>query len=126
MTSILDYLATRHSPDSVRRNRHVLDWDNQPLPFKVYESLAPVPLPRDLPEPAMPTLAARAAGARAITSSAAPTARRLAMAYLMRSPPFARRRPYQVAARGNPRPGRVAAHGTCRAGARLNRAGGMD
>ncbi len=62
MTSILDYhAATKHSPESVRRNRHMLDWENQPLPFKVYETLPPLPLPRSFAEPAMPTLAALAA-----------------------------------------------------------------
>jgi SagB-type dehydrogenase family enzyme len=33
----------------VRASQHVLDWPNQPLPFKVYTSLESVPLPRDLP-----------------------------------------------------------------------------
>ena len=36
---------TKHSPESVRRDRHFLDWDNQPLPFKLYRGLEEVPLP---------------------------------------------------------------------------------
>jgi SagB-type dehydrogenase family enzyme len=37
---------TKHSPTSVRANRHFLDWEIQPLPFKLYEKLEPIPLPR--------------------------------------------------------------------------------
>jgi SagB-type dehydrogenase family enzyme len=33
----------------VRTSTHVLDWANQPLPFKIYSSVGGVPLPRDLP-----------------------------------------------------------------------------
>jgi SagB-type dehydrogenase family enzyme len=40
---------TKHSPASVRANPHFLDWDNQPLPFKVYPNLAGDPLPTELP-----------------------------------------------------------------------------
>jgi SagB-type dehydrogenase family enzyme len=36
--------ATRHSLQSVQSNRHVLDWPNQPLPFKIYTSLPGRPL----------------------------------------------------------------------------------
>jgi SagB-type dehydrogenase family enzyme len=39
---------TKHSPESVAFNRHRLLWDIQPLPFKIYETLEPIPLPRDL------------------------------------------------------------------------------
>lgn len=37
---------TKHSPESVRAGPHFLDWANQPLPFKIYETLEPQPLPR--------------------------------------------------------------------------------
>jgi SagB-type dehydrogenase family enzyme len=40
---------TKHSYASVRASRHTLDWANQPLPFKVYPGLEPIPLPRELP-----------------------------------------------------------------------------
>jgi SagB-type dehydrogenase family enzyme len=40
--------GTKHSYDSVRTNRHYLDWDNQPIPFKIYSKLDPIPLPRHL------------------------------------------------------------------------------
>lgn len=39
--------ATKHSVASVRRSRHMLEWDIMPLPFKVYPQLPPIPLPRD-------------------------------------------------------------------------------
>ncbi len=56
--------ATKHSERSVRSSAHVLDWANQPLPFKIHRDLEPIPLPafaeRDVPalaaiaEPAPP------------------------------------------------------------------------
>ena len=52
--------ATKHSPQSVRTSRYSLDWENQPLPFKIYPDLAPIPLPRDFPESAIPALTALA------------------------------------------------------------------
>ncbi|MGH9815950.1 MAG: SagB/ThcOx family dehydrogenase [Candidatus Acidiferrales bacterium] len=39
--------ATKHSWESVRRGGHRLDFDNYPLPFKVYPQLGPIPLPRE-------------------------------------------------------------------------------
>ena len=50
--------GTKHSPESVRTNAHFLDWPNQPLLFKVYSTLEPLPLPGDLAPPAMPVLVA--------------------------------------------------------------------
>src|SRR5713101_5941596 len=37
--------ATKHSYESVREHAHFLDWDNQPLPFKIYPTLEPMRLP---------------------------------------------------------------------------------
>ena len=48
--------ATAHSPESVRRSGHVLDWDNKPFPFKVYIDLPTVQLPREVDALATPTL----------------------------------------------------------------------
>lgn len=42
--------ATKHSYQSVRHVPHFLDWDNQPLPFKLYRALHAIPLP-DVSEP---------------------------------------------------------------------------
>jgi len=39
--------ATKHSWQSVRSSRHSLDFANYPMPFKVYPTLEPIPLPRE-------------------------------------------------------------------------------
>ena len=39
---------TKHSEERLRANPHHLDWDNQPVPFKLYRDLEPIPLPRQL------------------------------------------------------------------------------
>ncbi len=56
---------TKHSYRSVRTNQHYLDWDNRPLPFKIYETLAPIPLPEDfsVPMSALEAIAAQGDGA---------------------------------------------------------------
>jgi len=53
---------TKHSERSVRASTHVLDWANQPRPWKLYRELAPLPLPRFAPGdvPALDALAAPA------------------------------------------------------------------
>ncbi len=43
--------STKHSEFTVRMSGHVLDWGNRPHPFKVYEELPAVPLPRGFPIP---------------------------------------------------------------------------
>ncbi len=53
--------GTKHSYQSVRRGEHSLDFSNQPLPFKMYKDLPPIPLPRELRPVAMPALSAIAA-----------------------------------------------------------------
>src|SRR5574341_811798 len=40
--------GTKHSYQSVRSSRHSLDFSNQPTPFKIYKTLEPIPLPREL------------------------------------------------------------------------------
>ena len=50
--------ATKHSPLSVRSSAHVLDWRNQPLPYKIYPSLDPIPLPREAPQTGVAALSA--------------------------------------------------------------------
>jgi SagB-type dehydrogenase family enzyme len=55
----LDYHeATKHSEQSLRMSRHFLDFENQPLPFKIYRDLEAIPLPRNLPANDLPALAA--------------------------------------------------------------------
>lgn len=49
--AILEYHeATKHSEWSVRTHRHALDWQNQPLPFKIYRDLETIPLVREFAE----------------------------------------------------------------------------
>jgi SagB-type dehydrogenase family enzyme len=42
---------TKHSYVSIRTSRHYLDWANRPYPFKEYEDVETVQLPRDFPKP---------------------------------------------------------------------------
>jgi SagB-type dehydrogenase family enzyme len=60
--------STKHSYWSVRNNPHFLDWANQPLPFKIYPTIVPVPLPLEM---AQTTVAALAAISQAVPSSPA-------------------------------------------------------
>jgi SagB-type dehydrogenase family enzyme len=52
------HAATKHSYTSVRTGAHYLDWDNRPLPYKLYPEIAGIALPRDLSLSQIPTLAA--------------------------------------------------------------------
>jgi SagB-type dehydrogenase family enzyme len=54
--------ATKHSESRLRRDRHFLDFENQPIPFKLYPSLEPIPLVRDFPALESPALGAISAG----------------------------------------------------------------
>jgi SagB-type dehydrogenase family enzyme len=47
--------ATKHSVESLRRARHVLDWANMPDPFRHYEGVPVLDLRADPPAPEMPT-----------------------------------------------------------------------
>ena len=47
---------TGHSAESLRRTRHVLDWDNMPDPFRHYEGVPVLDLPADPPPPEIPAL----------------------------------------------------------------------
>ena len=50
--------ATKHSYSSVRTNPHSLDFDNQPLPFKIYPQLEPLPMPSELRQTGIAALSA--------------------------------------------------------------------
>ena len=50
--------STKHSYQSIRTNPHYLDWENQPIPFKIYSELEPIPLTQKLSASAIPALAA--------------------------------------------------------------------
>ena len=62
--------ATKHSYASVRSNPHFLDWDNQPSLFKIYPSLEPAPLPREVRQTGIAALSAIAETIRPGTSGA--------------------------------------------------------
>src|SRR5437867_2239846 len=49
---------TKHSEWSVRSDRHYLDWPNQPLALKIYTTLEPIPLPRDVEQTGISALSA--------------------------------------------------------------------
>ncbi len=69
---------TKHSLQSIRSNRHSLDWENKPLPFKIYSSLAPITLPQNTPPVQMPTLSAIAAPSGTVQGEHLPDLRTLA------------------------------------------------
>jgi SagB-type dehydrogenase family enzyme len=48
--------GTTHSYQSIRTNRHYLDWENQPIPFKIYSKLEPISLPQHLSSSGMAAL----------------------------------------------------------------------
>ena len=50
--------GTKHSYWSVRNNPHFLDWANRPQPFKIYPTIDPFPLPRDVPQTGVAALSA--------------------------------------------------------------------
>jgi SagB-type dehydrogenase family enzyme len=50
--------ATKHSYASVRNNQHSLDFNNQPIPFKIYPTLQPSPLPADVHQTGVAALSA--------------------------------------------------------------------
>jgi hypothetical protein len=43
--------ATKHSEISIQLSRHYLDWDNKPMPFKIYTKLPSISLPSDFSQP---------------------------------------------------------------------------
>jgi SagB-type dehydrogenase family enzyme len=84
--------STKHSYQSIRANRHYLDWDNQPIPFKIYSGLAPIPLPEHLSSSGMPALRALSATARPI-EEVAPTIQTLTEIFFL-SAGVTKRKPY--------------------------------
>src|ERR1700674_1963324 len=50
--------ATKHSQASIRANAHFLDWDNQPLPFKIYPTLEPLCLSTEVRQTGVAALSA--------------------------------------------------------------------
>ena len=50
--------GTKHSPLSIRANPHFLDWENKPLPFKIYPTLEVMRLSKDVKKTGVPALSA--------------------------------------------------------------------
>ncbi len=50
--------GTKHSYQSIRTNPHYLDWETQPIPFKIYSKLEPVPLLQHLSSSGVAALSA--------------------------------------------------------------------
>src|SRR5271167_4592391 len=50
--------GTKHSYWSIRNNPHFLDWANRPLSFKIYPTIEPLPLPRDVSQTGVAALSA--------------------------------------------------------------------
>ena len=61
--------GTKHSYASIRNNLHFLDWANQPLSFKIYAALDPLPLPREVRQTGVAALSAIAENIHAEASA---------------------------------------------------------
>lgn len=48
--------ASIHTPESLRRDPHILDWNNMPDPFRHYKGVPLLDLPADPPAPEIPAL----------------------------------------------------------------------
>src|SRR5262245_2393269 len=70
--------GTKHSFRSVRDNAHFLDWPNKPLPFKIYTTLDPIELPREVSPLDMPALEAISKQAAETNGDAIPNLKDLA------------------------------------------------
>jgi SagB-type dehydrogenase family enzyme len=85
--------GTKHSYESIRRNPHYLDFENQPLPFKIYPKLKPIPLVQHLSSSGMPALTAISAPSVGPEQQLVPTSQTLAE-ILFLSAGITRRRSY--------------------------------
>lgn len=85
--------GTKHSYESIRAKRHYLDWENQPMPFKIYAGLEPMPLPEHLSSSGTAALTA-IARADAIGDSTAGVSRQTLAEILFLSAGITRRRSY--------------------------------
>jgi len=72
---------TKHSRQSVQADAFFLDWPNQPMPFKVYTDLEPIPLPPEPPRAEAPALACMAAAGEG--GQARPTLEALARLFFL-------------------------------------------
>ena len=75
--------GTKHSYQSVRASAHYLDWENQPIPFKIYPKLEAIPLPQHLSSSKMPAMAAISAGEDPASSQVLPSSQTLAEIFFL-------------------------------------------
>src|SRR6266852_2576925 len=61
--------VTKHSYNSIRTNTHFMDWNNQPLPFKIYPTLEPMRLPGEVRQSGVAALSAIAERVSAETNA---------------------------------------------------------
>jgi len=85
--------GTKHSYQSIRTDPHYLDWENQPIPFKIYSKLEPIPLLQHLSPSGMAALSAISAMEAPTEGQVVPSSQTLAeILYL--SAGITRRRSY--------------------------------
>src|SRR5437899_12546237 len=65
--------GTKHSYESVRTSRHYLDWDKQPIPFKIFSELEPISLTEHLSSSVIPAISAISSRTAARLDAVAPT-----------------------------------------------------
>ncbi len=70
--------GTKHSYQSIRTNPHYLDWEIQPIPFKIYRNLEPIPLNQHLSSSGVAALDAIAVNAVDVQGVVRPTRQTLA------------------------------------------------
>src|SRR5260370_29056470 len=70
--------GTKHSCWSIRNNPHFLDWANRPQLFKIYPTIKPLPLPRDLPQTGVAALSAISAPVPSSRADSVPDLQNLA------------------------------------------------
>ena len=70
--------GTKHSHWSIRNNPHFLDFANRPLSFKIYPTIEPFPLPRDVPQTGVAALSAISEPAYSSRTDSAPDLQDLA------------------------------------------------
>jgi SagB-type dehydrogenase family enzyme len=85
--------STKHSYESIYTDPHYLDWDNQPLPFKIYNTLDPTPLPHDLLSSGVPALSAISAF-NPTSTAPSPASLSLLASLLYFSAGITKRKPY--------------------------------
>lgn len=85
--------GTKHSYESIRTNRHYLDWENQPIPFKIYSQLEPISLPQQLSSSGMTALEAISASEAATVDQFVPSIQTLAEIFYL-SAGITKRRSY--------------------------------